>query len=87
MIKSIVIEAKEGPDDKKARLSQEKWSFFIKELAAHVISFSFLIMIGGYCCFVVALHGVVSPEARTVFPLITTLFGGVAGVIVGKAAK
>jgi hypothetical protein len=57
------------------------------KVAAHVISYLFLIVMGSYCCFVVAHHGVVSQEARTVFPLLTTLFGGVVGLIVGKAAK
>jgi hypothetical protein len=36
---------------------------------------------------VVASKGVVSAEARVVFRLITTLFGGVVGMIVGKAGK
>ena len=59
----------------------------VKELAAYVVAFLFLILIGGYCCFVIARHGVVSAEARAVFSLITTLFGGVVGLIVGKAAQ
>ena len=86
-VESIVIKAPEDPDVRVARLRQEKWSFFVKELGAYLIAFLFLIVIGGYCCFVVARHGVVSPEARAVFPLITTLFGGVVGIIVGKAGK
>jgi len=36
---------------------------------------------------VVVIHGVVSPEARAVFPLITTLFGGLLGLVVGRAGK
>jgi hypothetical protein len=59
----------------------------VKELAAYPVSFLFLGAIGGYCCFVVARNGVVSAEARAVFPLITTPFGGVVGLIVGKAGK
>ena len=86
-VESIVIKAPEDPDVKAARLRQEKWSFLIKEMDAYVVSFLFLMVIGGYCCFVVARHGVVSPEARAVFPPITTLFGGVVGIIVGKAGK
>ena len=74
-----------SPTDKVARLRREFWSFVVKELAAYVVAFLFLIVIGGYCCYVVAQHGVVSPEARTVFPLITSLFGGVVGMIIGKA--
>ncbi len=84
---SIVVKAIEDPEEKAARLARERWSFYVKELAAHLISFLILIVIGVYCCFVVARYGVNSAEARTVFPLITTLFGGVVGVIVGKAAK
>jgi hypothetical protein len=86
-VKNISIEAPEDPEDKAARLRTEFWSFVVKELAAYGIAFFFLAIIGGYCCFVVASHGVVSPEARAVFPLITTLFGGVVGLIVGRAGK
>ena len=86
-VESIVIKAPEDSDEKAARLRREFWSFAVKELAAYLVAFVFLLVIGGYCCFVVARHGVVSPEARAVFPLITTLFGGVVGVIVGKAGK
>ncbi len=71
----------------RPRLRREFWSFVVKELAAYAVALLFLIVIGGYCCYVVAQHGVVSPEARTVFPLITTLFGGVVGMIIGKAGK
>lgn len=86
-VKSISIEAPEEPEDKAARLRREFWSFAVKELAAYAVAFLFLLVIGGYCCFVVARHGVVSPEARAVLPLITTLFGGVVGLIIGKAGK
>ncbi|HWE37925.1 MAG TPA: hypothetical protein VG406_15250 [Isosphaeraceae bacterium] len=84
---SLTIKAPEDPDEKAARLSREKMSFVVKDLAAYVVGFLFLIVIGGYCCFVVARYGVVSPEARAVLPLITTLFGGVVGLIIGKAGK
>ena len=86
-VKNITIEGKEDPQDKKLRLRREFWSFLVKELAAYVVSFAFLILIGGYCCFVVVRNGVASVEARTVFPMLTTLFGGVVGLIIGKASK
>jgi hypothetical protein len=86
-VESISIKAPEDPEDKAARLRREFWSFVVKELAAYAVAFVFLATIGGYCCFVVARNGVVSAEARAVFPLITTLFGGVVGMIVGKAGK
>ena len=86
-VESVSIKAPEDPDDKAARLRREFWSFVVKELAAYLVAFLFLVVIGGYCCFVVAHHGVVSPEARVVFPLITTLFGGVVGMIIGKTSK
>ena len=59
----------------------------VKELIAYLISFAFLLAIGGYCCLVLIRHGVLSAEAKTVFPLITTLFGGVVGMIIGKSSK
>ncbi len=86
-VETFSIKAPEDPQEKAARLRREFWSFMVKELAAYAIAFLFLVVIGGYCCYVVARHGVVSPEARAVFPLITTLFGGVVGMIVGKAGK
>ncbi len=86
-VDSLSIKAPEDPEDKAARLWRESWSFMVKELLAYIIAFLFLLVIGGYCCFVVARHGVVSAEARAVFPLITTLFGGVVGMIIGKASK
>ena len=86
-VESISIKAPEDSEDKAARLRREFWSFVVKELVAYVVAFLFLIAIGVYCCFVVARHGVVSPEARAVLPLITTLFGGVVGMIIGKAGK
>jgi hypothetical protein len=86
-VESVSIKSPEEPDDKRARLRMEFWSFVVKELAAYLIALLFLIVIGAYCCFVVARHGVVSAEARAVFPLITTLFGGVVGLIVGRAGK
>ena len=86
-VENVSIKAPEDPEDKAARLRREFWSFVVKELAAYAVAFLLLVMIGGYCCFVVARHGVVSHEARAVFPLITTLFGGVVGMIVGKAGK
>ncbi|HEU5117752.1 MAG TPA: hypothetical protein VFT74_14090 [Isosphaeraceae bacterium] len=84
-VENVNIKAPEDPEDKVARRRREFWSFVVKELAAYVVAFLFLIAIGGYCCHVVAHHGVVSQEARTVFPLITTRFGGVVGMIIGKA--
>jgi hypothetical protein len=86
-IESISINAPEDPDDKAARLRREFWSFFVNELSAYAVAFLFLVVIGVYCCIVIARYGVTSDEARTVFPLITTLFGGVIGMIVGKAGK
>ena len=84
-VESISIKAPEDPDDKAARLRRESWSFVVKELAAYLVAFLFLI--GGYCCFVVVQNGVASPEARVVFPLLTTPFGGVVGMIIGRAGK
>jgi hypothetical protein len=86
-VESLSIKAPEDPEDKAARLRREFWSFLVKEPVAYGVAFLFLVAIGGYCCYVVARHGVVSAEARTVFPLITTLFGGVVGLIVGRAGK
>jgi hypothetical protein len=86
-LESLNFKAPEDPDDKAARLLREKWSFFFKELGVYFLSYLFLFAIGGYCCFVVIRYGAVSQEARAVFPLLTTLFGGVLGVIVGKNAK
>jgi hypothetical protein len=86
-VESISINSPEDPKDKAARLRSEFWSFMVKELSAYAVAFLFLIVIGGYCCVVIARYGVTSDEARTVFPLITTLFGGVIGMIVGKAGK
>ncbi len=83
----LTIEPPEDPDDKAAQLRQEFWTYVVKELLAYGVGFRFLIGIGGYRCYVVVHHGVVSAEARMVFPLITTLFGGVLGMIVGKAGK
>lgn len=86
-VENISIKSPEEPEDKAARLRREFWSFAVKDIAAYCVAFLFLVVIGGYCCFVVARHGVVSAEARAVFPLITTLFGGVVGMIVGKARR
>ena len=86
-LESIILKAPEDPEDKSARLHREYWTFLVEKLAAYAFSFLFLFVIGVYCCYVIARHGPVSPEARAVLPLLTTLFGGVLGVIVGKAAK
>lgn len=86
-VESVSIRTPEDPQEKTARLRREFWAFVVKDLAAYTIAFLFLIMIAGYCCFVVARYGVVSPEAHAVFPLITTLFGGVVGLILGRAGK
>ena len=47
----------------------------------------FLFCVLFYSFFVVAKYGSASPEAKNVLPFITTLLGGVLGVIVGRAAK
>ncbi len=86
-VDTITIKGKEDPAEKRLRLRQEYLSFLIKELAAYLVSFLFLIAIGGYCCLVVVRYGVTSAEARVVFPLLTTLFGGVVGLIIGRASK
>ena len=86
-IRGFTVESPEDPEDKSARLRQEFWSFLVKDLTVHAVAFLFLLLIGGYCCYVVARNGVVSAEARAVFPLLTTLFGGVVGLIIGKAGK
>ena len=86
-VESLTIKAPEDPEEKAARLRREFWTFVVKELLAYAVAFLFLIVIGGYCCFVVARHGVISAEVRAVFSLITTLFGGVVGLIVGKSGK
>jgi hypothetical protein len=82
----LVIKAAEDPDEMAFRLLRERWTSSLNQ-AVYFMSWLFLTVIGVYCCFVVIRYGVEAPEARTVFPLLTTLFGGVLGVIVGKAAK
>lgn len=77
----------EDVDDKAARLIRESWSFLVERLAVYVFGYMFLTVISAYCSYVIASHGAVSPEGKAVLPLLTTLFGGVLGVIVGKAAK
>ena len=84
-VDSFSIKAPEDPEEKAARLRREFWSFVIKDLGAYAVAFFFLITIGCYCCFVVARYGVISAEARSVLPLLTTLFGGVVGLIIGRA--
>ncbi len=86
-VKGLSIETPEDAEDKAARLRREFWTFLVKDLAAYFVAFVFLIVVATYCCFVVARNGVVSAEARAVFPLLTTLFGGVVGLIIGKAGK
>ena len=86
-VESILLEAPEDSDDKAARLHRERWSFLVERLAVYLFAYLFLSVISLYCCYVVARYGFESPEGRRVFPLLTTLFGGVLGVIVGKAAK
>ena len=87
MIESIVLKATEDADERALRLLKERWSFFTKELTIYYASFLFVFLVGGYCCFVIIRHGPVAAESRAVFPLLTTLFGGVLGVLVGKGAK
>ena len=65
--------------------SGRSWSRSWGQVTA--VAFLFLLVIGGYCCSVVARNGVIFAEARAVFPLITTLFGGVVGLIIGKSGK
>jgi hypothetical protein len=86
-VTSFTIAAPEDKQDKEARLQREFWTFFVKDLSAYAVAWLFLVVIGAYCCIEVARYGVTSNEARAVFPLITTLFGGVVGLIVGKAGK
>jgi hypothetical protein len=86
-IKEVKIESPEDPDDKKLRLEKERWTFYVKDLAAYVLSFLFVLLIGLYCLFVVARYGVASAEAKLVLPLITSLFGGVVGMVIGRASK
>ncbi len=81
------FKAPEDPEDKAARIAREKWSFVVMQLSAYLVSYLFLIVVGVYCCFVAIRYGVESPAGRTVLPLLTTLLGGVLGVIVGKASK
>jgi hypothetical protein len=86
-VKKIEVEAPEDPDDKALRLRKEFWTWVVKDLTAYAVSFLFVLIIGLYCFFVVARYGVASAEAKLVLPLITTLFGGVVGMVVGKASK
>jgi hypothetical protein len=65
-IKEIKIEAPEDPDGKKLRLRKEFWTWVAKDLAAHAVSFLFVLIIGIYCFAVVARYGVASPEAKLV---------------------
>jgi hypothetical protein len=86
-VEHLEIKSPEDPDDKALRLRKEFWSYLVKDLAAYLISYVFLLLIGLYCLYVVARYGVASSEAKLVLPLITTLFGGVVGMIVGRASK
>ena len=86
-LETISIKAKEDPAEKRLRLRKEFLLFLVKDLAAYVVSYTFLLGIGSYCCYLVIRHGVHSSEAKMVLPLITTLFGGIVGLIIGKAGK
>jgi hypothetical protein len=87
IIEEVKLKAPEDPDDKKLRLRKEYWTFLVKDLGAYVVSFLFVLIIGIYCLIVVCRYGVSSPEAKVVWPIITTLFGGVLGLIVGRSMK
>jgi hypothetical protein len=86
-VKKIEVEAPEDPEDKEFRLRKEFWTWVLKDLAAYAASLLFVLIISLYCFSVVARHGVASPEAKLVLPMITTLFGGVVGVVVGRSSK
>ena len=87
VVKKIEVEAPEDEADKTLRLRKDWWSFVVKDLGPYVLSFLFVLLIGLYCLYVVAHHGVASAEAKLVLPMITTLFGGVVGMVIGKATK
>lgn len=86
-VDTITIKAKEDPADKRLRHRKELWSFVVQDLTVYLVSYGFVIAIGVYCCIVAVRHGLESPEAKIVSPIITTLFGGLLGVIVGRSSK
>ncbi len=86
-VKKLEVESPEDPADKDLRLKKEFWTFVVKDMAAYAVSFLFILLIGLYCLYVVARYGVASTEAKIVLPLITSLFGGVVGMVVGRATK
>lgn len=86
-LETLSIKPPEDPAEKRFRLRKEFWLFLVKDLAAYLVSYAFLIGIGGYCCYLVIRHGVRSPEATAVLPLLTSLFGGAVGLVIGRASK
>jgi hypothetical protein len=84
---NFLAERMDTPEEESHKRKKDMISFLVKEIAALVIAMIFITVIGGYCCYVVAIYGVVSPEAKQVLPLLTALFGGVVGLAFGKATK
>ncbi|MCA1684600.1 MAG: hypothetical protein LC745_01160 [Planctomycetia bacterium] len=84
---SFSAERLDTPEEEAHKRKKDFISFLVKEIAALVMALLFIAIISTYCCYVVAAHGVTSPEAKQVLPLLTALFGGVVGMAFGKAAK
>ncbi len=86
-VKSFEAERMETPEDSAHKRTKDLVEFFVKTVAPLVIAYLFNAIMGGYCCVVVATHGVTSPEAKVVMPLLTSLFGGVIGLAFGQSMK
>jgi hypothetical protein len=86
-VRNIELKPPEDEQEKALRLHKEKVSFYIKDLGAWIFGFLFLLMLSGYC-FWVLFGGSSTPADKefaksSIAPIATALLG----FMLGKATK
>jgi hypothetical protein len=86
-VKSIELKPPEDEQEKALRLHKERISFYIKDVVIWIFGVVCLVVIGGYCLWVLTSSSSAPAEKDWARSAVTSILAGIIGYVFGKTTK
>jgi hypothetical protein len=86
-VKSIELKPPEDEQEKSLRLHKERISFYIKDVVIWIFGVVCLVVIGGYCLWVLTSSSSAPAEKDWARSAVTSILAGIIGYVFGKTTK
>ena len=86
-VKSIEFKLPEDEQEKALRLHKERISFYIKDVVIWIFGVVCLVVIGGYCLWVLTGSSSAPAEKDWARSAVTSILAGIIGYVFGKTTK